>query len=457
MSIIILVLGLTVFIAHFLVYLFKKTGIPDVLILMMAGIVLGPITGVVSPDAFGQVGKVMTTIALIVILFESGVNLRLSTLFSALGQTMIITLVTFVFTAGVVALIMHLAGGLSWPLSFMTGAILGGTSSAVVIPLVNGLNMAQKPGTVLNLESGITDVLCILVAVGIANAAQPTSGGDIDNMAIGTSILLSFGGALLLGVGAGLSWDLKMGRIRMVPNTIFTTVAYVFVIYGTAEYLQVSGAIASLAFGITIANVERIRLNVGNAVFEVAEVAAIDRAVFSEAVFLLKTFFFIYLGMSLQFKNITSVVLALLIIAPVYFGRFFIIRGLASRSYTQRDASLMTVMVPKGLAAAVLAMLPADYGFPEDEANLVLYTVFMVVLISIVLTAIMVILLEKSDLRNLYYRVFSTFAAEAAPAVPAVPAVSAVPAPESAAISTASPAPERAAAPPDMAPPTEPE
>jgi NhaP-type Na+/H+ or K+/H+ antiporter len=409
MSIIILVLGLTVFIAHFLVYLFKKTGVPDVLILMVAGIILGPLTQVVTPGDFGQVGKVMTTIALIVILFESGVNLKLDTLFSALGQTLILTLVTFAFTGAVVAGIMHLFGGLPWPLAIMTGAILGGTSSAVVIPLVNGLGMSQKPGTVLNLESGLTDVLCIVGAVGIGKAAL-SGGGNIDNTVILTSILLSFGGALLLGIGAGFFWALIMGRMRMISNTIFTTVAYVFVIYGTAEYFKISGAIAALAFGVTIANAGRIRLHVGSTLFEVGEVAAVDRTVFAEAVFLLKTFFFIYLGLSLQFQNLSSVLLALLIVAPVYAGRFLIVRGLASRSFSKRDASLMTVMVPKGLAAAVLAMLPAEYGFPEEQANTVLYTVFMVVLVSIVLTAIMVILIEKSDVRKFYYRVFAPFA-----------------------------------------------
>ena len=72
LSNIILLVGILVFVAHFLSQLFRKTNIPDVLMLMLLGILVGPALGLVSPSDFGKVGSVLSTIALVVILFESG-------------------------------------------------------------------------------------------------------------------------------------------------------------------------------------------------------------------------------------------------------------------------------------------------------------------------------------------------------------------------------------------------
>jgi len=80
MSTTILVIGLLVFFAHFLSLQFSKTNIPDVLVLMLLGILLGPVLGVVTPQDFGKVGSLIATIALVVILFESGTSLNLNVL-----------------------------------------------------------------------------------------------------------------------------------------------------------------------------------------------------------------------------------------------------------------------------------------------------------------------------------------------------------------------------------------
>ena len=70
----ILVIGLLVFFAHFLSLQFRKTNIPDVLLLMVVGIVIGPIWGVATSQDFGKIGSLIATIALVVILFEGGTS-----------------------------------------------------------------------------------------------------------------------------------------------------------------------------------------------------------------------------------------------------------------------------------------------------------------------------------------------------------------------------------------------
>ncbi|MBM3214705.1 hypothetical protein FJZ36_07305 [Candidatus Poribacteria bacterium] len=96
-------LGFLVLLAHFFTALFQRTFIPDVLLLTVLGIVIGPVLGIVSPETFGSVGLAFSTIALIVILFEGGTDLSLSQLRRSFGQTVGLTLATFFATVALVA------------------------------------------------------------------------------------------------------------------------------------------------------------------------------------------------------------------------------------------------------------------------------------------------------------------------------------------------------------------
>ena len=101
----ILLLGLLFFFAHFLSNTFDRSKIPDVLVLMILGIVVGPLTGWTTPESFAQVGRVLTTIALAVILFESGTTLNLGDIARSARSTLQVTVVTALATIGIVGVI----------------------------------------------------------------------------------------------------------------------------------------------------------------------------------------------------------------------------------------------------------------------------------------------------------------------------------------------------------------
>ena len=417
MALKILIVGLTIFLAHFFVLVFKKTKIPDVLLLMIGGIAVGPVLKLTGPEDFGVVGPVVTSIALIVILFEGGVNLHLRTVFGALRHTVFITLITWAATAATAAYLMYSLTPLGWSMAILTGAIVGGTSSAVVVPMISALGMDERPRTVLFLESAITDVLCIVVTMGLLQALER---GDLDAGPMLLHILLSFGAATVIGTAGGLAWALLLGLVRRFPNTIFSTVACVFLLYGVTELFEFSGAIAALAFGVSLANFSGLTLSLKKKkILALRKVSRVDKLFFSEMVFLLKTFFFIYMGICMQLDRAAYFMLGFVIVSLIYLERFIIVRLVAYRKFTRRDASIMTIMVPKGLAAAVLAFLPAQQGLAGAEW--VEGVVIPVVLISIVATSVLMVLIEKTPLRKMYFKIFASFATVegAAPAPPA--------------------------------------
>lgn len=394
MAILVLAIGLLVFIAHLFTALFERTKVPDVLLLMILGILAGPVFGLVGPEDFGKFGVVLTTIALTVILFEGGTAMEIPTILRSARETLTLTLITFAVTAAIGAFIMVSVFGTSWLVGLALGTIIGGTSSAVVVPMVRGLKLKEPAGTVLVLESSLTDVLCIVLTYGVLEALVSTqaSAGKVFG-----SVLASFVFATVIGVVGGHLWLFVLERVRQFPNTIFTTFAFIFILYGFAEMLGYSGAITALSFGITLTNFRYFHFNRLPMLKDIewSRLNNTERMFYGEIVFLVKVFFFVYLGISMRLEGWTAFAVPLLLVALVYAARLIITRFAVSREVPWFERSVMSVMVPKGLAAAVLAGLPAQYGI--TEAAVMQDIVYRTIFISIVLTAVLVPLLDKTS------------------------------------------------------------
>ncbi|MBA7627068.1 K(+)/H(+) antiporter NhaP2 [subsurface metagenome] len=130
---VIVFVGVLVFLAHLFTAIFSRTRVPDVLLLIIIGICVGPVLGLTSPENFGTVGPILTTITLIIILFESGTALELMSLRSAVGGAMALATVTFFVSMGAVAGIALWLTDLELIPAFILGAIVGSISEAVVI------------------------------------------------------------------------------------------------------------------------------------------------------------------------------------------------------------------------------------------------------------------------------------------------------------------------------------
>ncbi|MDP6934247.1 MAG: cation:proton antiporter, partial [Myxococcota bacterium] len=172
----VLAVGLFVFVAHLLDVLFERTRIPDILMLMILGLVAGPVLGIVDTADLGVVGEFLSVVTLLVILFESGLGLQLNTLFQSTRLAAPFALVSMAAAIALLTTVLHIGLGLAWWPAVLGGFIMGGTSSAVVIPMIEALGVSEQNRTVLTIESTITDVFCIIGTVGIATSLAAGEG-----------------------------------------------------------------------------------------------------------------------------------------------------------------------------------------------------------------------------------------------------------------------------------------
>lgn len=391
-AVIVLLAGIFIFLAHLFASLFTRTRVPDVLLLIVLGIAVGPVLGIVKPEHFGMVGVFLTTITLVIMLFEGGLDLELKTINQTMKQTLTLTGFSFGATMVTVSAAAFALTPLNILQCLILGAAVGSTSPAVIVPLVRKLEMSACSRCVLFLESAFSDVFSIVVALMLIDAVL------VGRAAVGEMVgkmLASFVLAVMIGVSSGVFWSFLLKKVRNIPNAMFTTLAFVFVVFGLADILGYSGYIAALAFGVTLGNIalvnrETLRkyIDMDLPAFNEAE-----KGFFSEIVFLLKSFFFLYVGISFRFDAPWTLALGLLLTGLIFVVRLAVVRLTMPSGTSLVDASLMAVMAPKGLAAVVLASLAMQHGLPGGV--LIRDVTYSIVLFSIIGTSAFVFLLER--------------------------------------------------------------
>ena len=390
------VLGTLVFAAHVFSELFSRKRVPDLLLLLIIGIIIGPVFKIVTPEDLGGFGQVFSTLTLVIILFEGGSELSLSNIRTSFKDMIGLTLVSYFLIMIVFGILGHYILQLPWATSFFMSAVLGGAAEAIVIPLTKHLKISENSKATLVLETSFSTVVCFIISLALFNAVKSQQfeiGKTIGN------IISSFVLAGIIVFAGAVFWAIVLQKIRTVKNSTFTTPAFVFIIYGINSILGFSGEIAALTFGITLTNIDAVYNSIFKKLFKNKpnSLNYNERMLFSEMAFLLRTFVFVYIGISIQLNDWKSILIGLAITLILLILRILSVRWTVVRNkdgYTEMEAMYMSCMVSKGLVAAILAALLKQAGLPfADEVQNIVYSV---ILFSIVFTCAMIPLLEKS-------------------------------------------------------------
>ena len=286
-AILIIIIGVFIFWGHYLSGMFERKSIPDVLGLMLLGMLLGPVFKFVDPDSFGKMGPLFSNLVLIFILFESGTDLKISEIKSSFKESAGITTLSFLITWLAGFILSIIIFDLSWVSCLFIGATLGGTSSAVVVGLVKKIAVKPKTATTLIMESAESDVFTLAIPLGILGFMIT---GEMEASAIISQFISSLVLALIIGIGGAFLWSFIISKIPTLKTTSFSTPAFLFILYGVAEYLKFSGPLTALSFGIAIGNLQYFEPKILENIIPNKSIMLPqkERDFFSEIVFLLR-------------------------------------------------------------------------------------------------------------------------------------------------------------------------
>ena len=396
-------LGLLIFCAHLFNAWFSKRRIPDVLLLMLIGILVGPVSGWVKPEQLNDVGPVFASLTLLFILFDSGIDMRLDVVRRYWTGVVQVTFLSFVLSMAMVTVIAFYLTDLELKACMLLGGMVAGTAAAIVIPLVRQMKVSDKTRVTLVLESAISGVLCIVISLAFIE------GYKLGNVSIGSmlgrvfaSILMS----LIIGLVAGIVWSSFMERVRKLQNSMFLTPAFVFIIYGISEALGYSGAISALAFGLVLGNPEYFEMSFLKKLklHDMTPLAGTEKSFFKEFVFILKTYFFVYIGICIPFTNTTALAYGAIIAAALFVVRFILVL-IVGKNNTPVDRLTVSIMIPKGLVSAVLASVPEQVNNAAGYtvipgAVTIKYVTYSIIFCSIIICSILVLFTSKQTVKG---------------------------------------------------------
>lgn len=346
-------------------YLFERKGFPDMLILIVLGMLFGPVFGLVDATTIMGLAPYLAALALVFILFDGGMAMNIYRVFAESPRAAILAI--FGFSLSVIATTLFMAYMVIPPdvpilYSILFGTIFGGSSSVAIISLASRIKVSEKCSTILSLESALTDILCIVFSLVVIEIILK---GTVNLTTIGQSIASRFSTGIVLGVIFGLLWLSVLKRIAKASYVYILTLAVVLLAYSLSEFLGGSGSLCSLLFGIMLGNEKEIYkiLRMERPPNMVVDVGL--KRFESEVAFLLRTFFFVYIGLIMTISDVTIVIAGIILSLILLLVRVGAVALTTVRSAElAKERWIMSIMLTRGLAAAVLATLPLQYADP---------------------------------------------------------------------------------------------
>jgi NhaP-type Na+/H+ or K+/H+ antiporter len=363
-----------------------RTGWPAIVLMLAAGFLVGPVFGVMDPDAaFGELLDPMVTIGVALILFEGGLSLDFRELRHSGEAVWRMTTIGVVVGWIAGALAGHYVAGLALPVAVLFGGILVVTGPTVVMPLLRQSSIQQRPAAILKWEAIVNDptgALCAVIAYEYFRKTAETPDASLLQIVpplIGAAIV-----AGLVGFAAAkaIAWSFPRGLVPeylKVP-VLLTTVVGVFVLSNRIEHE--AGLVAVTVMGIALANMR------------VTSLRSIHPFKQNVAV-LLVSGIFILLSASLNWQELEyldprqpeGLRIMLFLLALLFVVRpVTVLLSLAFSSVPWNERLFLAWIAPRGIVLVAISGLFAlrlnEFGFADG--NLLIGLSFAVVVATIV-------------------------------------------------------------------------
>lgn len=412
--------------------LFERTRIPDVLILIAIGVLLGPATNIFPNEWLRDIAPYFGALALVMILFEGGLELEFRKTISQVGWALLLVVVSFGLSMAGVASYLWYTNSLDLSKALLLGAIVGCTSGPIIIPLVSHMRLSDRVKSILSVESALSDALAILVTILLARAfgSGMHSVDEVFRM-----FIPAMATGVFVGVLAGLGWLYVLEIIKKRPLSYVLTFATLLLLYALVESTNGSGALAVLTFGMILGNDDVMARWLGlrakkpapeaadlkpesvvqleaawgikaSAPTEVRTFEDPDQVIHmmlrwfhGELSFIIRTFFFVFLGMLIEFSFFD---LQGLLVGSVVFMIILVTRWISvhlvrlhgdNPDQKRHERTALMVMIPRGLACAVLATHPAVVEVTGP--TVVLSTTFVIIVLTNIFMVIGIPIVER--------------------------------------------------------------
>jgi cell volume regulation protein A len=364
---------------------FKKTGISYYLFLILLGVILGPIFNVFPREPLIPVLGLFASFTLIMILFYSGMDMRIREVIKGSPRTVVQVTIYVVSSIFLIGISIHFI--LKWDIvqSLIFGSMVGGeTAAVVVIPLSRSLKLGQNTITFLTLESILNSIYSIVFYEAFVSLYKTgTSNWTIPLITIGASFSIG----IIVGIGLSITWMFVLKFARNFKYTYVLALGLLFTTYAITELLHGSGLVAVLIFGLFLGSSKAVMSRLRQK-FDLVEMNDQFYKFQGEVSFLMETFFFVFLGLVFVIVPSTiliNLILGLMILGILMFFRFFATKISTRKSELKKDRLAILFICAQGVVPATLSVAALNDGIPLAD-TFINIAVYVIILTNIVTT-----------------------------------------------------------------------
>ncbi len=366
-------------ICAFCQWLSWRLKLPAILFLLVTGILVGPVSGLLDPQALlGELFFPFVSLSVAIILFEGSLTLKFKEILGLQAVVRNMVSVGMLITWVITSLATRFALDLSWQISFLFGAITVVTGPTVIVPMLRTVRPTASVANILRWEGIVIDPIGASLAVLVYEFI--ISGGG--QGALGHT-LLTFGQIVAVGVLIGATGGYLFGlllRRHLLPEYLHNISALALVLgsFAASNLLQEeSGLVTVTVMGIWLANMR-----------EVDTEEILD---FKESLsILLISLLFIMLAARLDmapFKELGWSALWVFLAIQFLARPLNILVSTFGSSLSWPERHLLAWIAPRGIVAAAISALFAlqlvNIGFAE--AQLLVPLTFLVIIGTVLL------------------------------------------------------------------------
>ncbi len=350
-----------------------RFGAPLLLLFLLIGLATG-VDGLGIEFSDNAFAYALGSIALAVILFDSGYGTSLQSFKLSATPALTLSTIGVLMTAGLFGLLAHLLLDFSVLEGMLLGSIVASTDAAAVFFLlrIGGINIRDRVRSTLEVESGTNDPMAIFLTMALVQLLSSSEGTGfnfdllrlfVEQMGLGLALGL-IGGALIVFVLRRISVERGLAPIFMLAMALLVfsytgavggsgfLAVYVAGIYAGSQKIPASGAITRFQDGMT---------------------------------WLAQIVMFLVLGLLATPSQFPAILLP-----AILLGLFlvFVARPLAVWAcllpfdFTQRETGFIAWVGLRGAVSILLAILPILGGLEDGQTFF--NVAFLVVMISLV-------------------------------------------------------------------------
>lgn len=256
-------LAIVIFTGIICVKLSRRVYLPDVVLFIIAGIMLGPqVLNVISFENYPVGNQLILTFGAAYILYDGGREIHLKILNKVKVSVILLATLGVLISTFITGYFAFKILKIDFIYALLLGAVIASTDPSVLVPLFKNMKISNKLKQTIISESAFNDAAAAIITFTIVGVI---SGGTLS---IGNSIielLVKAGGGILVGsafgfIGVSLVADRWHGVLKGYPGEL--SVATVLGAYVAAEHFHFSGFMAVFIVGIVCGNKKMFNLSV---------------------------------------------------------------------------------------------------------------------------------------------------------------------------------------------------